>query len=265
LTFRHKRRTFFFLDHIIISTDDVIKIHYICTNKLIAFIMNLFIIYSRVSTARQGESGLSLDAQQSRCKSFAEQNGGEVIAVYSEVESGYKEKIRPQLNAALEQCRRTGATLLIWEMDRLGRRLVNLVEIIDNSGINVIIASNPHMNAFMRNIYAAQAQEESRIRSERTKRALQQKKERGELWDRHIGTQKNVLIMTAARIDKAQNNPYTLEAAPLATLLRERGNSFQKIANQLNKHGYKTPTGKTGKYTPAGVRSLLIRTANKYA
>jgi DNA invertase Pin-like site-specific DNA recombinase len=221
--------------------------------------MTKFIIYTRVSTAKQGRSGLSLEAQESRCRQFAEQNGGEVLDAYSEVISGYKEKLRPKLNAALEHARRSNAALLLWEMDRLGRHVGRLVEILDNSGVQVVIGSNPEMNSFMRHIYAAQAQEESRIRSERIKRALQAKKRRGEVWNKQNGSAELVSKMTAARIEKARSNPNSQMAATVVKHMKANGASLRAIAAELNKAGFKTPSGKIGKFTPTTVKNLIQR------
>jgi DNA invertase Pin-like site-specific DNA recombinase len=221
--------------------------------------MNQYIIYTRVSSKKQGQSGLSLEAQKAKCKDFVNMQGGEVLATYSEVESGYRERTRPELNAALAKCKATGATLLIWELDRLGRRVQKLYEILESSGVNVVIGSQPEINAFLRHLYMGIAEEESRIRSQRIKRALQIKKQRGETWQRGSGSLEKVALMNEAAREKARNNPHTLHAADYVRILRQSNLSLRAIADRLNRSGYKTPSGLTGKFTATTVRNLLAR------
>jgi DNA invertase Pin-like site-specific DNA recombinase len=219
--------------------------------------MEKIVIYTRISSKNQSLNSLS--NQEQFCKSFAEQNGGEVIAVYSEVESGYNNKKRIELNNAIDKCKKNNATLIVSDIDRIARNVALIKKVIYNAGINVIIASNPNADYSFVSIYAAQAQEESRIRSERTKRALQAKKRRGEVWNKQNGSAELVSKMTAARIEKARSNPNSQMAATVVKHMKANGASLRAIAAELNKAGFKTPSGKIGKFTPTTVKNMVKR------
>jgi len=137
-----------------------------------------FISYLRVSTDRQGASGLGVDAQRATVLAYL--NGGqcELSAEYVEVESGRKSD-RAALRAALDHCRREGATLVIAKLDRLGRSVVFIAGLME-SGVPFVACDRPHAKAFELHIYAAMAQEEARMIGERTKAALAAAKARGQ-------------------------------------------------------------------------------------
>src|SRR5665213_3319232 len=136
-----------------------------------------FVTYLRVSTARQGRSGLGLDAQRAAVADFLTARGGLEVASYREVESG-KVNDRPQLEAALKRCRQTRATLLVAKLDRLSRNAAFLLALRD-AGVRFICADLPDANELTIGVLAAVAQHEREAISARTKAALQAAKRRG--------------------------------------------------------------------------------------
>ncbi|SEN37513.1 Site-specific DNA recombinase [Pseudorhodobacter antarcticus] len=136
-----------------------------------------YITYYRVSTVRQGASGLGLDAQRSASENYCRSTSGKILFEFTEVESG-KRSNRPELKAALEACRKTGATLLIAKLDRLARNVHFLSGLLE-SGVRCVAADMPNADRFMLHVYAAMAEEEGRRISERTRSALAAAKARG--------------------------------------------------------------------------------------
>ena len=139
--------------------------------------MKKAIAYYRVSTARQGESGLGLEAQRHAVSHFLELGQWELAAEFTEVESG-KRKNRPQLNEALALCKKLKATLIIAKLDRLARNL-HFVSGLMESSVDFVAVDNPTANRLTIQILAAVAEDEARRISERTKAALARAKARG--------------------------------------------------------------------------------------
>ena len=135
-----------------------------------------FVAYYRVSTERQGRSGLGLEAQQAAVAGFI--NGGtELVAEFTEIESG-KRNERPALAQALEACRRHKAKLVIAKLDRLSRNLAFIATLMA-SGVEFVAVDNPHANKLTVHILAAVAQHEREMISQRTKDALAAARRRG--------------------------------------------------------------------------------------
>lgn len=131
-------------------------------------------VYLRVSTQRQGQSGLGLEAQRKAIEHLLE---GQPYEEFIEVESGKKTQ-RPKLDAAITYCKRNKGTLVIAKLDRLARN-VHFISGLMESGIDFVAADMPSADRFMLHIYAAMAEEEGRRISERTKAALAAAKARG--------------------------------------------------------------------------------------
>src|SRR5215468_10112218 len=136
-----------------------------------------YVNYYRVSTQRQGRSGLGLDAQRATVKSYLDGHHGIELATFTEVESG-KVNERPQLEAALRRCRQTRATLLVAKIDRLSRNAAFLLSLRD-AGVRFVAADMPEMNETVVGIMAVIAQHEREAISQRTKAALAAAKRRG--------------------------------------------------------------------------------------
>ena len=170
-----------------------------------------WIAYYRVSTQRQGESGLGLDAQRTVVKTFLSGRGGEVVAEFTETESGKKASNRPQLQVAMEVCRKQRATLVIAKLDRLARN-VHFISGLMESGVDFVAVDQFTKDRFMLHVQAAFAEEEARRISMRTKEALAAAKRRGT----NIGATGRAL---AAR-HKAEAIERARALAPVVALIR---------------------------------------------
>lgn len=208
-----------------------------------------YIAYYRVSTSRQGSSGLGLDAQRESVSNYIDRNGGSIIAEFKEVESGKKRR-RPKLEEALRTAKSRKAILIIAKMDRLGRRASYVLNLLDNSGVEFVFTEMPHASDLEVGIRAVVAQEESRVISERTKAALAAAKARGV----RLGLHGVVL----ARKNKDMADTLARNIAPLAARLRAQGiDTVRGIRDELNARG--VPTARSGKWHIQTVHNLLRR------
>jgi len=219
-----------------------------------------FITYLRVSTDRQGKSGLGLEAQRTAVHQFVAQRGGEIIAPeYREIESG-KVNNRPELEKAMRRCRLTGATLLVAKLDRLSRNAAFLMTLKD-SGVPFVAADMPDANTLTIGVMASLAQHEREMISKRTKQALEAAKARGtKLGGLRPGAPDISLhhgMGNAAKSAKAQAQAELLrdDIEPL----RRAGLSLNAIAARLNEDGSLTPRGKAGRWTPTTVTRIIAR------
>lgn len=198
-----------------------------------------FVAYLRVSTARQGESGLGLEAQRSAVEAFARQHGGAIMASFVEVETG-KRSDRPELAEALEAARKGKATLLIAKLDRLARNVAFIANLMDAS-VEFLACDQPFASRLTLHILAAVAEDEARRISERTKAALQAAKARGTKLGSPIAA-KTVAKARAARSAYAAK----ANATTLAVIREVQGSGVDTlagIARVLQARGVKTPAG----------------------
>jgi DNA invertase Pin-like site-specific DNA recombinase len=217
-----------------------------------------FVSYLRVSTDKQGASGLGLEAQREAVARFL--NGGALVAEYVETESG-KKSDRPNLRAALDHAKVIGATLVIAKLDRLARNL-HFVSGLMESGVDFIAADNPHANRLTIHILAAVAEDEAKRISERTKAALAAAKARGV----KLGNPNGARAMrgkatgngeaVAAVKAKAQRRAEERRAT-VAEIKASGISSATAIAKALNVRGVLTPRG--GLWHAASVQRLLAR------
>src|ERR1700722_17616961 len=135
----------------------------------------LFVAYYRVSTDRQGRSGLGLEAQQKAVRDYL--SGGNIVAEFTEIESG-KRNERPELAKSLAACRKQKGKLVIAKLDRLSRNLAFIATLMD-AGVEFIAVDNPHANKLTLHILAAVAQHERETIGEAPRAALQAAKARG--------------------------------------------------------------------------------------
>lgn len=211
------------------------------------------IAYYRVSTKKQGQSGLGLEGQQAAIETYAQQHGATIVAEYREVESG-KRADRPELAKALAHARRSKATLVVAKLDRLARNVAFLSALME-SGAEFVACDNPHANRFTIHILAAVAEHEAKAISERTKAALEAAKRRGIKlgstreghWSgreaaRLEGSKKGAKAAGAA-LKQAANAAYT-DLYPIVSNLRNEGQTFAAIADKLNEMGHTTRRGK---------------------
>jgi DNA invertase Pin-like site-specific DNA recombinase len=213
-----------------------------------------WVSYLRVSTARQGESGLGLEAQQEAINRLI--GAGEIIAAFVEVESGRNDS-RPQLAAALAKCRETGARLAIGKLDRLARD-VHFISGLMKSDVKFVAADMPEADPFRLHIEAAIAEEEARKISARTKAALAAAKARGVKLGGDRGRRfspTEVARGNASRTAKARLHAASI--APVIADLRAQGaTSLKSIAAELNARSIATPRG-TGQWQPTQVQRVL--------
>jgi DNA invertase Pin-like site-specific DNA recombinase len=207
-----------------------------------------YIAYYRVSTDRQGRSGLGLDAQREAVQRHLISVDGTLVAEHVEVESG-KRNNRPELQKALGQCRRHKAKLLIAKLDRLSRNVAFIATMMD-SGVEFIACDNPHATRLTLHILAAVAEHEREMIAARTRAALQAAKARGIRLGRN-GADRLAPANKAAAIKRAQ------ELMPVLSDLTAAGLSARQIAAELTKRGIATPRG--GHWHPTTVGRLLGR------
>lgn len=218
------------------------------------------IAYLRVSTARQGASGLGLEAQKTACERFAQERGAVLASMFVEVESG-RSGGRPELERAMREAHLTGATLLIAKLDRLSRDAAFLLK-LQKDGVRFVAADMPEATDFTVGIMALVAQQEREAISRRTKEALQAARARGTRLGNPNGAAalvragKGNSASLAAVQDRAAAFAYRLH--PVLAELEGAGiNTLPQIANALNARGVLSPRG--SKWYPASVRALKAR------
>nr|WP_314073587.1 recombinase family protein [uncultured Roseococcus sp.] len=225
-----------------------------------------FIAYARVSTERQGRSGLGLEAQEAAIRAFLLPGDTLLAPTFVEVESGRKAD-RPELTKALARCRATGATLLIAKLDRLARD-VHFISGLMKQGVPFLAADFPDTDPFMLHIRASVAEDEARRISARTKAALAAAKARGKALggvrpgQRLPGAEevrRGVVASVETRRLKADHAAFRL--LPVVEGIKAEGaSSLRDIAAGLAAKGIPTPAGK-GAWTATAVRRLLARAA----
>lgn len=217
-----------------------------------------FVAYYRVSTDRQGRSGLGLDAQRATAEAYvAGVSGGEILAEYTEVESG-KRNERPQLARALDAAKRRRATLLIPKLDRLARNARFLLGIVE-SGVDVVFCDLPNVppgpvGKFLITQMAAVAELEAGLISQRTKAALAVAKARGTRLGNPDGARARAL---AAATNRAEADRFAQGVLPLIEKLTSGNMSLRAIARELNERQVKTARG--GRWGATTVRNVLVR------
>ncbi|WP_191057892.1 recombinase family protein [Geminicoccus harenae] len=218
------------------------------------------VAYYRVSTAKQGRSGLGLEAQTAAVEAYAGRVGGTITAAFTEVESG-KTNDRPQLTQALHLAKVTGATLVIAKLDRLSRNAAFLITLRD-SGCRFVAADMPDACELTVGIMALVAEQERKAISRRTREALQAAKARGQRLGNPNGAaalrraaKGNAASREAAKVNADR---FAQDRASVVAQLQEAGVvSLGAIAAALNKRGITTPRG--GQWHRSTVRNLLGR------
>lgn len=203
--------------------------------------MKKFVSYYRVSTSRQGRSGLSLEAQREEVVRFVERTNGQLIGEFSEVESGTKLKIskRIKLQAALELAERENATLIVAKLDRLARDAEFLMKLASSS-IEIYALDVPDLNTMSIGVLASVAQYESERISQRVKDSYKARRARGQT---EFGATHNLTLDGAAEgratyAEMVKN--HHAGAHSLAVMLKKDGMTYREIADVLNRKGFKT-------------------------
>lgn len=220
------------------------------------------VAYERVSTARQGASGLGLEAQRQAIEAFAASRGADVLARFTEVESGRRED-RPELGKALHLAKVTGSTLVIAKLDRLSRNASFLLALRD-SGVRFVAVDMPEANDLTVGIMALVAQAEREAISRRTKEALAVAKARGaKLGNPNGAASLRRAGRGAVALRKAVSSNADAFAADLAQVVqdvrRQGHTSLRAIAAELTLRGIRTRRG--GAWQVSNVKGLLERIA----
>jgi DNA invertase Pin-like site-specific DNA recombinase len=212
-----------------------------------------FVAYYRVSTDKQGKSGLGLEAQRKAVEDYL--NGGtwSLVDQFTEIESG-KRNERPELAKALAACKRHRAKLVIAKLDRLSRNVAFLATLMDR-GVDFVACDNPNANKLTIHILAAVAQHEREMIAQRTKDALQAAKARGVV----LGNPKLDAVRDRAVASvKADADRFAKNVAPIIREIQSSGvASHRGIARSLNSRGIATTRG--GVWTAVQVGSILRR------
>lgn len=222
--------------------------------------------YLRVSTKRQGESGLGLEGQRAAVESYARQTGARIAAWYTEVESG-KLGDRPELSKALPHAKRSKATLCVAKLDRLARDVEFLAKVM-SAGADFVACDNPAANRLTLHILAAVAEAEAKAISDRTKAALQAAKARGVKlgsarpghWEgrekaRLDGARAGARI--AGKVASRNADEAYSDLFPIVNALKAEGLSLRQIADKLNADGHTTRRGRP--WNPVQVARVLAR------
>ena len=222
------------------------------------------VAYYRVSTKRQERSGLGLEAQRAAVAEYAKQTGGEVIAEYTETETG-KTSDRPKLADAIGHTRLSAATLVIAKLDRLARN-VHFTSGLMESGVEFVACDNPEANKLTIHLLAAMAEHEATQISNRTKDALRAAKARGVKlgstrpghWEgrEHLRGWAKATVLAAKKRSEQAREEYEF-LVPTLRKMQAEGRSLRQIAAWLNKQGHTTRRGKA--FTGAIVWRILKR------
>ncbi len=211
--------------------------------------MSKFVAYYRVSTDKQGRSGLGLDAQRQAVADFVA-NRGQIVQEFTEIESTRNK--RPELQAALDACRKHKATLLIARLDRLARNVAFISNLME-SHVDFVAVDMPEATRFTIHILAAVAEHEREMISKRTKDALKAAKARGV----KLGNPTPLpALEIASNVLKEQTRLFRDTVRPLIEQLRAQGYTLTAIAEELNSR--KIPTARGGLWYAMTVRNMLI-------
>ncbi|HET9356372.1 MAG TPA: recombinase family protein [Sphingomicrobium sp.] len=218
-----------------------------------------FVAYYRVSTARQGRSGLGLEAQKKAVEDFLNGGSWRLTSEFVEVESG-KTDARPELEQALAMCELSGATLVVAKLDRLSRNLAFLAK-LQESGVKFVAADMHEANELTIHIMAAVAQAERKAISTRTKEALAAARargvrlggNRGNLQDLRKGPARSAEVRSKQAADRAIKVRQQINAIQAA----QGALSLRLIAAALNERGITAPRG--GKWSAAQIKAVLLR------
>lgn len=213
-----------------------------------------YVTYRRVSTRKQGDSGLGLEAQDRDLQLFLVSyapEGSRVIGEFTDVLSG-SQNDRPEFAKAIELCRTTGATLLVSKLDRLSRKVSFIAQLIEDRRLTFKVAQMPLADKFQLHLYAALAEQERDFISLRTKAALAEAKVRGVKLG---GLRENTARRNAALAEQADS--HAEKVWPTVKAYREAGRTLQETAEQLNLLGI--PTARGGQWYASTVRNVIQR------
>jgi DNA invertase Pin-like site-specific DNA recombinase len=224
-----------------------------------------FVSYLRVSTQKQGASGLGLEAQRKAVADYLNGGSWTLLREYVEIETG-KRADRPELTSALAHCRACGATLIVAKLDRLARN-VAFISALMEAGAEFVACDMPAVNRLTIHVLAAVAEHEAKMVSERTRAALAAAKARGVILggarDPALyaavlapGRQRGNVASNAARRQKEAD--HRARVWPVIEAIRGEGiTQYKAIAAELSRRGVLTARG--GKWDATRVRNLILR------
>lgn len=202
--------------------------------------MKKFVSWRRVSTQKQGDSGLGLEAQKDMIEYFVNAEGGQLIADYSEVHTGTDLLTCDELRKAIAHCQREGATLIVAKHDRF-RRVEQALYVWEELKGNLYLCDVPGADKFMLTLIWAIAEREALLTSIRTKAALKVKKQQGAKLGRpDIATANDAREKAAEAKAREAKKRVDAKTWAFVGLLMEKGLSCNAIATELNKAGYRT-------------------------
>ncbi|RSK43068.1 recombinase family protein [Hymenobacter rigui] len=215
-----------------------------------------YVAYYRVSTSKQGQSGLGLEAQRNTV--LAHIKDAPLLTEFTEVESGKSNK-RPELLAAIAYAKKEGAVLVIAKLDRLSRNVAFIATLME-TGVDFVACDLPEATPFTLHIFAALAEQERKLISGRTKAALDVLKSKGV----RLGKPENLTEQARqqglkVRQLNATENEHNRKATAYITALRKQNLSFNQIAQLLNSAGFKASRG--GSFNQKQVQRLYERDA----
>ena len=219
-----------------------------------------YVAYYRVSTQKQGRSGLGLEAQKQAVKDFLSQFGGELTAEYMEVESG-KNPDRPEFTQAAEYAELTNGVLLVAKLDRLSRDL-HFVTSLQKRGIRFKLCDLPEIDQLTIHILAAMAEHEAKMIATRTKRAMAQAKEKGiVLGNPNLANVRNRNVSSANKSRTRVQSDWKVKVLKVINNIKvsQQLLTCQDIADELNRRGLTSQRGKP--FTVPIVSSLMRDTA----
>ncbi len=216
-----------------------------------------YIAYYRVSTKQQGQSGLGLEAQRAAVRGFTGNCSACILAEVTEIETGTSKRVRTKLLEAIELAKKHNAILLIAKLDRLARN-VHFVSSLMESKVPFKACDMPEADNFTIHIFAALAEREAKLISERTRAALQAKGVRGEkinrvsnLTDNSRQKGRNTMALKA-KIDESVQR-----ASAMIDMYREGGLTYREITEKLNEKQFRTREGKP--FSPMQVYRIYKR------
>lgn len=222
-----------------------------------------FVSYVRVSTQRQGASGLGLEAQRKAVTDYLRDRAGELAGEFTEIESG-KRNDRPQLAAALAACKKHKAILVIAKLDRLARNVAFVANLME-SGAEFVAVDMPMANRLTVHILAAVAEHEREAISARTKAALAAAKARGQRLGWSIEGRRKEQVQASRRGadgGRSRADAFAANVVPIVESIRASGiGTLAGIAEALNARGIKTARG--GTWHPMTVRNVMQRVSTE--
>jgi DNA invertase Pin-like site-specific DNA recombinase len=214
------------------------------------------IAYYRVSTQKQGKSGLGLQAQKQAVADYAHAQSLTITAEYTEIETGTNKRQRAEITKAMQAAKASNSVLLIAKLDRLARNVAFLSGLME-SGVNFVACDNPNATPFTLHILAAVAEHEAKMISARTKAALQAKLARDGEWRDTSGFTNEKRMKGGATMKQKAQAAHSVLLTDRIKALRGQGLGYAKIAKELNRIGETTRRGQS--YQPMTVKRILAR------